>query len=262
MNDVMKKRLIGVAVLVIIGVLAPLLLSRCMHGGNENDGRGSMRVYNVQPNGETAPVDGSNNDRSGARNNQSASSGGDAAASGIGQDRNRAPKPDAVSPQSESDFSTPPIHGNSAPAGSSGAASAPAANSNPPGDSASSSDSSAPANEANESGSSSAAQDHGAASSGSGASNSASAGSSSAGAEKTGIEGWVVQVASFSKRDNAKDMTDQLESRFPVSYAPGQVNGKTYYRVYVGPFDSEQAAQSAADRLSEAGHKGLVRHLP
>ncbi|MGN8199184.1 SPOR domain-containing protein [Salinisphaera sp. RV14] len=250
MNDVMKKRLIGVAILVIIGVLAPLLLSRCMHGGSQDNGRGSMRVYDVQPDGKAEPAGHDNDDQAGASPATAPSAaGGDE--SGASQGRPQAPTPDAVSPQSKQGFSVPPVHGGSGSASKPSGSHAP---SSKPASGVASANNGAGGNPH------SGSHDHGASAAGSGAASASS--SSSSGLEKSSIQGWVVQVASFSQQGNAADLANQLKGRFPVSYAPGQVNGKTWYRVNVGPFDSKQAAQSAADRLSKAGHKGLVRQLP
>lgn len=261
MNDVMKKRLIGVAVLVGLGVLAPLLLSRCMLNGDEDNGRGSMRVYNVQSDGNAEPADNSpsNPPKAADQNTTPDQTPSVASANNSGQSGGGQPKPDAVSPQSKSDFSTPPVHGAS---GRSANSSAQPKN---------------PASAANSEGgrhqSGTSSRDYGAASVGAGSSSggqrssgsntspSVSSSTPASGPEKSSIQGWVVQVASFSDQGNATDLAKKLQGQFAASYTPAQVNGKTWYRVNVGPFDSRQAAQSAADQLSQAGHKGLVRHL-
>ena len=262
MNDVMKKRLIGVAILVIIGVLTPLLLSRCMHGGSEDNGQGSMRVYDVQPDGKAEPAsdNGQGNSQENTKENQSetgskptkAPQSGTGSSSGNGGQSPQAASPDAVSPQSQSQFSTPPVHGNAGSASGSsntapaetGSAPTTAEPSQPSSHESSSETQPAPARSASTSQASSAHA------------------SGASGLEKSSIQGWVVQVASFSERGNAEDLAQKLKGKFPASYTPGQVKGKTWYRVNIGPFDSKQAAQSAADRLAKAGHKGLVRHLP
>ncbi|MES1954763.1 SPOR domain-containing protein [Salinisphaera hydrothermalis] len=273
MNDVMKKRLIGVAILVVIGVLAPLLLSRCMHGGSQDNGRGSMRVYDVQPDGKAEPA--SQNDQENAQEGQSENGGArsqastSGAGSSSGDANQQSANPDAVSPQSSSQFSTPPVHGNAGGASDSSNATPAASASAPP--KAKSSPSSAPAARASSSEkqtapSQSSSHDYGASSMSRASQDNAKASntqkSSASGLEKSSIQGWVVQVASFSERGNAEDLAKNLKGQFPASYTPGQVNGKTWYRVNIGPFDSKQAAQSAADRLAKAGHKGLVRQLP
>lgn len=274
MNDVMKKRLIGVAILVIIGVLTPLLLSHCMHSGSgdQDNGRGSMRVYDVQPDGQTKPADNGNN----SGNGEDADQGGSSSNAGDGDQGQPPPQnPDAVSPQSQSHFSTPPVHGQSDQSGA-------ASNGDNAGNRASQNQqSSKPAPSSSRTptrqkpSASPRPTEHGQSSSHDyGASTSASHGSSSqsasnsgsdngaSGGEKSSIHGWVIQVASFGKRENAADMVNKLKGQFQASYTPGDVNGKTWYRVNVGPFDNEQDARSAAARLEKAGHKGLVRNLP
>lgn len=277
MNDVMKKRLIGVAILVIIGVLAPLLLSRCMHGGSEDNGRGSMRVYDVQPDGKAKPADNSQSDQGGTSDQganpdqtRPAAGGDDSGKQASGQ----VSSPDAVSPQSTSDFSTPPVHGvtggSSTPSQPTTASSNSDAQSNKPAPTGDAPSSAASNSAGSRPQASASSHDYGSSSVGSGSSSggqrssgsNASSSASASGVKKSSIQGWVVQVASFSEQGNAADLARKLKGQFPASYTPGQVNGKTWYRVNVGPFDSKQAAQSAADRLSQIGHKGLVRHLP
>lgn len=303
MNDVMKKRLIGVAILVLIGVATPLLLSRCMHSGAQDNDQGSMRVYNVQPNGKAKQADHDNRQDQGHGQDAPRSASGDGNGSGgnansgrENRDHKRA-KSDDESPQGQSNFSTPPVHGDS---GGSNTSAGPSDASQPKGDSSgrasqhnqpaagadhapqqhapdhdesshdygSGSIGSQPSQENNagqpqqSSGSKSSQTNNGGHAkppSGAGHSN---GGRSAAGLEKTSIHGWVVQVASFSHRDNAESIVKKLKGRFKASYTPGKANGKTLYRVNLGPFDSKQAANSAADKLSDAGHKGLVRHLP
>lgn len=281
MNELTKKRLIGVVVLVVVGVLIPLLLSRCMHSGSKDKDQGSMRVYNVQPDGNSKPADSNQNagqDNGGSPGQQNAQGG----TSGNGEaanDQSR-PTPDAVSPNSQSDFSTPPVHGNSAQSGQNRgkpshaqpepkpkpSRSSHTESTSKPDKSSSASSSAHDSASSNRSGSGSS--DYGSSSMGSQSSSHSSSASKSSGSssgsglEQSSISGWVVQVASFSHRNYAESMAKKLKGQFKASYTPGQANGKTLYRVNVGPFDSRDAAESAADRLSQGGHKGLVRHLP
>lgn len=272
MNDVMKKRLIGVAILVVIGVLAPLLLSRCMHSGSDDDGRGSMRVYNVQPDGEAEPATGSGHDtdEAAADDNTQHASAGDTAQ----KKQSQQPSPDAVSPQSKSEFSTPPVHGNSGNDEADTEAPSEPASTQQAEPSQQSPGQSEPNErqrntEREQAGHNS--RDYGSSSVGSGASSSNSSpssnGNSASSASGSGLEkrqpkGWVVQIASFGKQDNAEALVRKLQGQFKAFYTPGDVNGKTWYRVNVGPFDGEDAARSAAGRLKQQGHNTLVRHLP
>lgn len=54
MQDVVRKRLIGAVVLVLVGITLPFLLSRCMHGPSQDDQ--AMRVYEVTPSGGVEPI--------------------------------------------------------------------------------------------------------------------------------------------------------------------------------------------------------------
>lgn len=73
-------------------------------------------------------------------------------------------------------------------------------------------------------------------------------------------EGWVVQIGSFSKAKNAHDLESQVADEYPVFITVGTVSGTQYHRVRVGPFASEQAAEQAAHRLSEAGYATQVQY--
>lgn len=288
MNDVTKKRLIGVLILVAIGILIPVLLSRCMGSDAGDADRGQMRVYDVQPDGQAAP----------ASNNTSA--GNDAADAQAGSDASNTPDmPDAVSPQSQAQsdndeaddegFSTPPIHGKQNQGSgetdtasradrartTSQASSRESSSDNDSGStdqrasqSQSQSPSSSRGNESASSGHDYGASTQGRSSNSAGstskanATNESSATRASAGPERQSISGWVVQVGSFSEQGNARDLARRLSSDYSASYTPGQVNGKTWYRVNVGPFANEAQARSAASRLKQQGHGALVRHLP
>ena len=190
MNDVMKKRLIGVAVLVVIGVLVPLLLSKCMHGGSDDDGQA--------------------------------------------EEADNAPRtPEALSPQSAaSDNSTPTVRGND--------------------DSDSSSSARAPSSSQSQNRESSSSQP----------SQTSTRSSAPTAQRNDSARGWLVQIAAFGDADNAKKLVSQLSGQYRASYAQAEVNGKTWYRVNVGPFTSEGAARSSADSLRSQGRKPLVRHLP
>lgn len=249
MNDVMKKRLIGVAVLVVIGVLAPLLLSKCMHSGGDDSGRGSMRVYNVDPNGSAksassdtaADVDGA----TGAGPADDQTDNQDSAQAQKDKSANRH-HPEALSPQSESSdesFSTPPVKG------SDGANDTQSAESN-------TRDEPQPASNNSPSRTS---ESNNRADNDQPRSSSASAGQAQ---RNDSASGWVVQIAAFGELDSARDLANQLSGQYRASYAKAVVNGKTWYRVNVGPFASENAARSTADSLRRQGRKPLVRHLP
>ncbi len=83
-------------------------------------------------------------------------------------------------------------------------------------------------------------------------------------AEPKQLNGWVVQVGSFSARNNARALRDKLRKQGyasfvePIKGASGRV-----YRVRVGPELSEAAADKLRQRLvKKAGLKGLVQVYP
>jgi DedD protein len=78
------------------------------------------------------------------------------------------------------------------------------------------------------------------------------------------VEGWVVQVGSFSARNNARGLRDKLRQQGHASFVE-RINGSAgpVYRVRVGPELSKQAATQLRKRLEkEAGLKGLVQAYP
>lgn len=232
MNDVMKKRVVGAIVLVIIGILLPLLLARCLHG----DGGGqdsAMRVYEVAPDGQARPAGASDaqvaEQRSGDADSASERSDIDGS-SGVPAREDTPAKPQAVSPSAtsaqaddsadeEQSFETPPVQGN---------------------------------NTGSESTTTSSASSN---------TTTSSASSSGQSLRKNGSEGsgWVIQVASFGDEDNAQRLATQLNADYRAFYRAGQVSGKTWYRVRIGPFDSESQARTVAARLRQQGRATLVQ---
>lgn len=75
--------------------------------------------------------------------------------------------------------------------------------------------------------------------------------------KKTGT-GWVFQVASLNERDKADAMVANLKAKgFPAFVEEAEVNGRTYYRVRVGPRqerkDIDALAASVRDKTGQAG---------
>jgi DedD protein len=70
---------------------------------------------------------------------------------------------------------------------------------------------------------------------------------------------WLVQVGTFGQKDNADRLVARLKQRgFPAFVSPTTRNGKTLYRVRVGPAGTREAASDVAERLAAAGHPGQV----
>lgn len=262
MSDVFKKRLTGVIVLVLLGVLVPLLLSRWMHGGS-GTGRGSMRVYEIKPNGSASPAGqgGNQGATQGAVTQGKTQGGNNETSAAMPQGAPAGQDGGGQHGQGGGGFSTPPVR----EAGSSQASSA-----NPPpvqgGSGTLAGGSHQPSRNASQGASRSGAAPprptSGGPHQGGGQSAQSASAHGSTKLENAHISGWVVQVASFSDPDHAADLVRRLRGTFNASYAPGQVKGQTWYRVNVGPFSSKDAASQAAARLGKQGYKGLVRHIP
>jgi len=81
-------------------------------------------------------------------------------------------------------------------------------------------------------------------------------GSAGATGAETGSEpavtGWIVQVGSFSKEANAMVLRDRLQDGdFAAFVSEGTADGKSVWRVQVGPFPSESDARDVARSLEE-----------
>lgn len=69
---------------------------------------------------------------------------------------------------------------------------------------------------------------------------------------------FSVQVGSFLRQENARELTTGLKDRFgPVSIVPFDSEGRTYYRVRLQAAGRESAVR-LADRLAGAGYRALV----
>lgn len=68
--------------------------------------------------------------------------------------------------------------------------------------------------------------------------------------------GMFVQVGAFGVRDNADRLKAQLASVGSVIVEPITANGKTLYRVKVGPFSTVEQADAALAKVIRAGNGG------
>jgi rare lipoprotein A len=73
---------------------------------------------------------------------------------------------------------------------------------------------------------------------------------------RTQSQGILVQAGSFKTKDNADKATTVLGAIAPVDVAPVEIGGEIYFRVRVGPFIDENAAQSALSQVTKAGYQG------
>lgn len=78
------------------------------------------------------------------------------------------------------------------------------------------------------------------------------------------VGAWVVQVGSFSARNNAKALRDKLRKQGYASFVESiRGDAGRVYRVRVGPELTRSAADKLQARLKkEAGLKGLVQAYP
>lgn len=64
---------------------------------------------------------------------------------------------------------------------------------------------------------------------------------------------WRLQAAATAEEKSARTLGKRLQSRgYQVAIEPAEVKGKTWYRVYVGPFNSQEGAKSAAAQLQKS----------
>ena len=70
--------------------------------------------------------------------------------------------------------------------------------------------------------------------------------------------GYVVQVASFAREDQAAALVNTLKKQgYPAFSYAVQVKEQPYFRVRVGPAGDMSEAEAYVNRLTQTGHKGL-----
>ncbi len=73
-------------------------------------------------------------------------------------------------------------------------------------------------------------------------------------APRVGLSAWVIQVGSFSNRDNAEKLVQQIrEMKYAAFMEQADVDGKTHYRVKVGP----EVDRALADKMLISLNKDL-----
>ena len=69
----------------------------------------------------------------------------------------------------------------------------------------------------------------------------------------------TVQVGSFTKQENAKRLKQGLEIKYDnVHITTVQLQGKKFYRVKVGKFNSGENAYSTAEKLADEGYTAFI----
>lgn len=72
-------------------------------------------------------------------------------------------------------------------------------------------------------------------------------------------EGFAVQVGSFTDRDRAENVLSEYQAKArPGEIRQAAIAGTTYYRVWLGPFGTEQEASSYAQGLKNQGKAAMV----
>lgn len=70
---------------------------------------------------------------------------------------------------------------------------------------------------------------------------------------------FTVQVAALTKQADAMSVASTLQKKkFPAYVVPPQ--GDKYFRVQVGPYPNQKAADAARKSIEAAGFKGIVKH--
>lgn len=78
------------------------------------------------------------------------------------------------------------------------------------------------------------------------------------------VEGWIVQLGSFSSQANAEELVARLRKQaYQVFVEKAVQGGQTIYRVRIGPQRQRADAEAIRDKLArELQLKALVLHLP
>lgn len=84
---------------------------------------------------------------------------------------------------------------------------------------------------------------------------------------REGLTAWVIQVGSFSSRDNAEKLVQQIRDlKYAAFMEQADVDGKTVYRVKVGPEVDRKLADkmlsSLNNDLKPLNLKGTVKSYP
>lgn len=62
---------------------------------------------------------------------------------------------------------------------------------------------------------------------------------------------WILQASSSPREQDAENLSKRLRSKgYKTEVKPVQIKGKTWFRVYVGPYKNETATKEAAAKLS------------
>lgn len=78
-----------------------------------------------------------------------------------------------------------------------------------------------------------------------------------------GQNAWILQASSSPREQDAQSLSKRLRSKgYKTEVKPVQVKGKTWFRVYVGPYTTAAATKEAAAKLSrKEGLKPIARKI-
>src|SRR5699024_2416946 len=201
MQEAARKRIVGAGVLILLGVLLPLLLVRCMSRGGPAADETPMREYEITSSGDIRISSTSDREH---RDTQAASTTSAATSTA------RQPTTDAA--QEQETQSKPGFKIETPTAQSAGADHA--------GDSKPQTDESA--QQAEESSTERAAESAADASATDGETTAAN---DAASLQRSAAAGdWVVQVASFDDRNNARALAQELQSSFEAFYTTAEID--------------------------------------
>ena len=81
---------------------------------------------------------------------------------------------------------------------------------------------------------------------------------------RVGLSAWIIQVGSFGQRDNADKLVKQLQAnKFSAFQEQASVDGKTVFRVRVGPEVDHKKAEGIRDRIEKLFKlKGKIERYP
>jgi septal ring-binding cell division protein DamX len=72
---------------------------------------------------------------------------------------------------------------------------------------------------------------------------------------------YTIQIEAVMDRDGANQMVRRLQDLgYPAAAETTDIDGQTWYRVKVGPYDSHEEAEEAQDKLRAAYKAQYIRH--
>lgn len=77
--------------------------------------------------------------------------------------------------------------------------------------------------------------------------------------DRAGLKSWMLQVGTFTNRDNAEKHRDELRKKgYSVQVMTDTLKGKTSYKVRIGPDLSRERIEKLRDKLKKQGIDGYI----